>query len=118
MKRRPLGVTLISLLNIILPVLSIIGSLVMYKTLVGKCTGIELILFYILLCIAITVGVGLWLLCNWARYLFILHLILNIIAFILHKQSPFNLSIIFEVAIICYLFLYPKSKEAFAELGK
>ena len=114
-RRRPISVTLISLLYIIVAILLIIASIFAHDKMHSNFTDVEIVLFYILVLIGIISGIGLWMLCDWARYLLILHFLLNVTSFLLHKQSPINLGIIFEIVILCYLFLSPKITEQFKQ---
>ncbi len=112
----PLGIKVIALCNTVVLVLILSWSFRYNYRLALVITDLGLVLFALSITATYLVAVGLWMLRVWARYAYIAHLSLSI-AFTYFSGSLFNskrqiVGMVIEIAVIAYLFLWPKAKAA------
>lgn len=112
-KKRPLGVTLISIYYLLVGSFALIVSLMLWKEVTEETSLIQSIFSFGTLTLVLAVGFGLWRLNNWARYFIVVELFLNPAYALLHKKPVLDLGLLVNMAIVYYLFLWPKSKSAF-----
>ena len=110
----PLGVRLISLFYLFIGSIMLIFHLMLGQHIAEETSGSTFIWSFVGVIFLITVGIGLWLLRNWARYLLLAGLVLGmgIETFFMNKPTSIS-SLILNIGILCYLFLWPNVRNAF-----
>ncbi len=117
LKNLPLGIKIIALFNTLGALVLLIHSFAMRTYIASRFSKMDTIFFAALVTLTYLIAVGLWLARDWARYVYIFHLTLNIISLhlqgVLIREPRMFIGVLFEIVVIAYLFLWPKAREAF-----